>query len=142
MNLCGVARPLRLEQLARSLTGQRSDESAQMLVTLRVDLVVRVRANVRSMLSPPLAPMSSSFGHDTPAHVERRCRFRVLVLQWMAALSAAPMHRRLTGDVPWQRDDVDHEGWTDLALWPEAEAQSVTTASSADVSSRGLATRK
>jgi hypothetical protein len=32
------------------------------------------------MLSPPLAPMPSSFGHDTPAHVERRCRFRVLVL--------------------------------------------------------------
>jgi hypothetical protein len=80
MNLCGVARPLRLEQLPRSLTGQRSDESAQMLVTLRVDLVGRVRANVRPMLSPPLAPMSSSFGHDTPAHVERRCRFRVLVL--------------------------------------------------------------
>ena len=76
MNLCGVARPLRLEQLARSLTGKRSDKSAQRLVTLRVDLVVRVRANVRPMLSPPLAPMPSSFGHDTPAHVERRCRFR------------------------------------------------------------------
>ncbi|MGB2715414.1 MAG: hypothetical protein WBC51_14630 [Vicinamibacterales bacterium] len=80
MNLCKVARSLRLEQLPRSLTGKRSDESAQMLVTLRVDLVVRVRANVRPMLSPPLAPMPSSFGHDTPAHVERRCRFRVLVL--------------------------------------------------------------
>ena len=85
MNLCGVAHPLRLEQLARSLTGKRSDESAQMLVTLRVDLVVRVRANVRPMLSPPLAPLPSSFGHDTPAHVERRCRFRVLVLQWMGS---------------------------------------------------------
>jgi len=80
MNLCGVARQLRLEQLPRSLTGQRSDVSAQMLVTLRVDLVVRVRANVRPMLLPPLAPTPSSFGHDTPAHVERRCRFRVLVL--------------------------------------------------------------
>ena len=80
MNLCGLARPLRLEQLARRLTGKRSDKGAQMLVTLRVDLVVHVRANVRSMLPPPLAPMPSSFGHDTPAHVERRCRFRVLVL--------------------------------------------------------------
>ena len=40
MNLRGVARPLRLEQLARRLTGKRSDESAQRLVTLRVDLVV------------------------------------------------------------------------------------------------------
>jgi hypothetical protein len=80
MNLCGVARPLRLEQLARGLTGKRSDKSAQRLVTLRVDLVVPVRASVRSMLLSPLAPMSSSFGHDTPAHVERRCRFHVLVL--------------------------------------------------------------
>jgi hypothetical protein len=85
MNLCGVARPLRLEQLARSLTGECSDESAQRLVTLRVDLVVRLRASVWSMLSPPLAPMPSSFGHDTPAHLERRCRLRVLVLQWMGS---------------------------------------------------------
>ena len=85
MNLRGVAHPLRLEQLARSLAGKRSNEGAQGLVTLRVDLVVRVRASVRSMLSPPLAPMPSSFGHDTPAHVERRCRFRVLVLQWMGS---------------------------------------------------------
>ena len=52
------------------------------------------------------------------------------------------MHRRLTGDVPWQRDDVDSEVWTDLSLWPEAEAQSVPIAYSADVSSRGSATRK
>ena len=80
MNLCGVTRPLRLEQLARSLTGKRSDEGAQRLVTLRIDLAVRVRAGVRPMLSPPLPPIRSSFGHDTPAHVERRCRFRVLVL--------------------------------------------------------------
>jgi hypothetical protein len=91
MNLCGVARPLRLEQLARSLTGKRSDKSAQRLVTLRVDLVVRVRASVRPMLSPPLAPMSWSFGHDTPAHVERRFAIRGVRDgdEW-AALSAAP----------------------------------------------------
>ena len=85
MNLCGVTFHLRLEQLARSLAGKRSDEGAQRLVTLRVDLVVRVRASARPMLSPPLAPMPSSFGHDTPAHVERRCRFRVLVLLWMGS---------------------------------------------------------
>jgi len=112
MNLCGVARPLRLEQLPRSLTGQHSDESAQMLVTLRVDLVVRVRANVRPMLSsPPLAPMPSSFGHDTPGlpmlNVDAgfACSF---CFGW-AALSAAPMHRRLTGEGPWQCGDVDSE---------------------------------
>jgi hypothetical protein len=85
MNLCGVARLLRLEQLARGLTGKRSNEGAQRLVTLRVDLLVRVRACGRSMLSTPVAPMLASFGHDTPAHVERRCRFRVLVLQWMGS---------------------------------------------------------
>ena len=85
MNLRGMARPLRFEQFSRSLTGKRSDESALRLVTLRVDLVVRVRASVRSMLSPPLAPKPSSFGHDTPAHVERRCRLCVLVLQWMGS---------------------------------------------------------
>ena len=60
--------------------------------------------------------------------------------EW-AALSAAPIHRRLTGDVPWQRDDVDCEVWTDLALWSEAEAQSAPIACSADVSSRESATR-
>jgi hypothetical protein len=116
MNLCGVARPLRFEQLARRLTGQRSDEGTQGLVTLRADLVVRLRTKVRSMLSPPLAPIPSSFNHDTPAHVERRFRFASSFCNGWAALSAAPMHRRLTGDVPWQRDDVDSEAWTDLAL--------------------------
>jgi len=140
MNLCGVAGPLCLEQLARSLTGKRSDESAQMLVTLRVDLVVCVRASARSISSPPLEPMPSSFGHDTPAHIERRCWFQCSLCSGWAALSAAPVHRRLTGDVPWQRDDVDSEVWTDLALWSEAEAQSVPIACSADVSSRESAT--
>jgi hypothetical protein len=43
---------LRFEQIARSLTGKRSDEGAQRLVTLRVDLVVRIRASVRSMFLP------------------------------------------------------------------------------------------
>jgi hypothetical protein len=59
--------------------GQALGRKRARLVTLRIDLVVRVRANVRSMLSPPLAPIPSSFGHDT-LDLERRCRFRVLVL--------------------------------------------------------------
>jgi hypothetical protein len=85
MNLCGLTLHARLEQLARSMAGKCSDEGAQRLVTLRTDLGVDGRASVRSMLSPPLALMPSSFGHDTPAHVERRFRFRVLVLQWMGS---------------------------------------------------------
>jgi hypothetical protein len=36
------------------------------LVTLRVDLVVRFPANVPSMLPPLFALMRSSFEHDTP----------------------------------------------------------------------------
>ena len=82
MNLYAVTLQLRLEELARCLAGQYSDEGAQILVTPLVDVVVRVRVSMRPMLSPPVSPMPSSFGHDTPAQVEGRCRFRVLVLQW------------------------------------------------------------
>ena len=52
------------------------------------------------------------------------------------------MHRRLTGEGPWQRDDVESEVWTDLALWPEVEAQSVPIVCFADVSSRESAARE
>jgi hypothetical protein len=74
MNLCGLTLHARLEQLARGLAGKCSDEGAQRLVTPRADLSVRGRTSVRSMLPPSLAPMPSSFGHDTTAHSERRCR--------------------------------------------------------------------
>jgi hypothetical protein len=80
MSLRRVTLLSRLEELARRLTCKYSDEGAQIVVTSRVDLAVHVRASVRPTFSPPPAPMSSSFGHDTPAHVERRCWFRVLVL--------------------------------------------------------------
>jgi hypothetical protein len=76
-----VTLQLRLEQLARSLAGKRTDKGAQRVVTIRLELVSRVRASTRPMFPPPLAPMPSSFGHDTP--VERRYRLRVLVLLWM-----------------------------------------------------------
>ena len=85
MSLRRVTLLLRLEELAGRLARKYSDEGAQIVVTSRVDLAVRVRASVRPMFSPPLAPMPSSFGHDTPAHIERRYRFRVLVLRWMGS---------------------------------------------------------
>jgi len=85
MNLQGVTFQLRLEELARRLARKYSDEGSQGLVTPRVHLAVRVAASVRPMCSLTLSPMPSSFGHDTPAHVERRCGFRVLVLQWMSS---------------------------------------------------------
>ena len=70
----------RLEHFTCGLTREHADESAQVIVRARVDLVVRVRANALHFPSLPGSSCSSSFGHDTPAHVERRCRFNVLVL--------------------------------------------------------------
>jgi len=90
MNLCGVTQPLRLEQLARRLAGKRSNEGAQRLVTLRVEVVVRVRASVRSMSSPPLTPMPSSFGHDTLPMLNVDAGFACPFCCDWAALSAAP----------------------------------------------------
>jgi hypothetical protein len=52
------------------------------------------------------------------------------------------MHRRLTGEGPWQRDDVESEVWTDLALLAWVEAQSVPVVCFADVSSREAAARE
>ena len=75
MNVCGVTLQLRLEQFARSLSGERTNKPAQTVFATRIDLVVRVLTSSRSTFSPPLTPLPSSFGHDTPAHLERRCRF-------------------------------------------------------------------
>ena len=61
--------------------------------------------------------------------------------EW-AALSAAPMHRRLTGEGPWQRDDVESEVLDGSGALAWVEAQSVPIVCSADVSSRESATRE
>ena len=61
--------------------------------------------------------------------------------EW-AALSAAPMHRRLTGEGPWQRDDVESEVLDGSGALAWVEAQSVPIVCFADVSSRESATSK
>jgi len=62
------------EYFTSGLAREYADERAQVIVWMRVDLVVvRVRANGLHVPSSPRASCSSSFGHDTPAHSERRC---------------------------------------------------------------------
>jgi hypothetical protein len=85
-----MALHFRLEHFTRGLTREGAHESAQVIVHARIDLVVRVSANALPFPSPPRPFCSSSFGHDTPAHVERRCRFTYSFCCGWAALSAAP----------------------------------------------------
>ena len=75
MNVCSLTFQLRFELFARSLSGKRTNKRAQTVFVGRVDRTIRVSASARSMFSPSLAPLPSSFAHDTPAHLERRCRF-------------------------------------------------------------------
>ena len=75
MNSSRVTLQFCFEPLARRLAGKGTDKRAQAAFAARVDLVVRVFASLRSTFSPPLTSMPSSFGHDTRAHVARRCRF-------------------------------------------------------------------
>jgi hypothetical protein len=58
---------LRRKRLARGLTRQRADEGTQAMI----DQIVGCPASRPACLSSPPAWYSSSFGHDTPAHVER-----------------------------------------------------------------------
>jgi hypothetical protein len=52
------------------------------------------------------------------------------------------MHRRLTGEGPWQRDDVESEVLDGSGALAWVEAQSVPIVRFADVASRESATRK
>jgi hypothetical protein len=95
-----------LEALACGLPRQGANERAKRCVraSATTSTVFRTGANpVR-----PAAPRSrsSSFGHDTPAHSERRCRQFFRTLKW-AHWVRLPTHRLLTGVSPWQRDDSD-----------------------------------
>jgi len=71
---------LGLEDFARSLPREHADERAERLVSSDINCRRQIATRVRRNSSSSLALPASSFGHDTPAHVERRCRFRVLVL--------------------------------------------------------------
>jgi hypothetical protein len=85
-----MALHFRLEYFTCSLTRKYAHESAEMILHERLDRVIRVRANALHLPSLLGSSCSSSFGHDTPAHVERRCWFTYSFCCVWAALSAAP----------------------------------------------------
>jgi len=82
---------LGLEDFARSLPREHADERAERFVSSAINCRRQIATRVRHNSSSSLALPASSFGHDTPAHVERR--FVVLGVrdgdEW-AAQSAAP----------------------------------------------------
>ena len=93
---------MRLKGLARGLTRERADKGTQAMI----DQVVARPASTPACLSSPPA-WCSSFGHDTPALLERRMPARMLVDWNWAALSAAP--NAINTDRakwPWRWDDL------------------------------------
>jgi len=91
-----VASKLRLERFARRLSRQNSYERAKHIVACRINRHGCSATNDWRNTSSSLASFASSFGHDTPAHVERRLAIRGVRDgdEW-AALSAAPNASRL-----------------------------------------------
>jgi len=91
-----LAARLAFEQLTSRLPREHSHERPKCVINSRL---TRLGRNVTSDLwntSSSLASFASSFGHDTPAHVERRLAIRGVRDgdEW-AALSAAPNASRL-----------------------------------------------
>jgi len=98
-----VASKLRLERFARRLPRQNSYERAKHIVACRINRHGCSATNDWRNTSSSLASFASSFGHDTPAHVERRLAIRGVRDgdEW-AALSAAPNASRLA----WSAEGV------------------------------------
>jgi len=66
------AAQLGLEELACCLPREHPHERANCVITSCVDRRRRKAASRSRKTSSSLASFASSFGHDTPAHVERR----------------------------------------------------------------------
>jgi hypothetical protein len=94
-NFCLAAR-LGFEQLAGGLPREHSYECTERLIAPRVHRLRRDVMNDSRKTSSPFASFASSFGHDTPAHLQRRFAIRGVRDgdEW-AALSAAPNASRL-----------------------------------------------
>ena len=89
-NVCLAAR-LGFEQLASRLPREDSYQRAKRVVATRINQRRRDATNDCRNTSSALSSFPSSFGHDTPAHAERR--FAVLGVRYgdeWAAQSAAP----------------------------------------------------
>jgi hypothetical protein len=91
-----------LEALACRLPGQGATERAKRRVGTGVVASPLLHTTADTM-SPVAFRSWLSLGHDTPAHCGGRWLSFVPVK--MGALGAVPMHRRLTGEVPCQRDE-------------------------------------
>jgi len=81
-----------LEHFTSGLAREHAYEGTQLIVRLRVELFPRVRANALHFLSPPRPSCSSSFGHDTPAHVETSMPVHALVLLWLGSTECGSEH--------------------------------------------------
>jgi len=86
-----LATRLGFEQLASRLPGEHAHKRAKCVIAWRVD---RRRGKLKTdsrRTASSLASFAFSFGHDTPAHVQRRFAIRgVRCDEEWAALSAAP----------------------------------------------------
>ena len=86
-----LATRLGFEQLPSRLPGEHAHERAKCVIAWRVDRRRRKLTIDSRRTSSSLASSAFSFGHDTPAHVQRRFAIRGVRCgdEW-AALSAAP----------------------------------------------------
>jgi hypothetical protein len=86
-----LATRLGFEQLPSRLPGEHAHKRAKCVIAWRVDRRRRKLTIDSRRTSSPLASFAFSFGHDTPAHVQRRFAIRGVRCgdEW-AALSAAP----------------------------------------------------
>jgi hypothetical protein len=91
-----LATRLGFEQLASRLPGEHAHKHAKCLIAWSVDRRRRKLTIDSRRTSSSLASFAFSFGHGTPAHVERRFAIRGVRSgdEW-AALSAAPNAWRL-----------------------------------------------
>jgi hypothetical protein len=71
-----VASKLRLERFARRLSRENSYDCAKRLVAWCINRCGRSATNDWRKTSSSLASFASSFGHDTPARVDRRFAIR------------------------------------------------------------------
>ena len=91
-----LATRLGFEQLPSRLPGEHAHKRAKCVIAWRVDRRRRKLTIDSRRTSRSLASFAFSFGHDTPAHVQRRFAIRGVRCgdEW-AALSAAPNAWRL-----------------------------------------------
>jgi len=71
-----LATRLGFEQLASRLPGEHAHERAKCVIAWRVDRRRRKLTIDSRRTSSSLASFAFSFGHDTPAHVQRRFAIR------------------------------------------------------------------